>query len=91
VIDSISFSDNAGIVVPPASKNNIKNAAAGPPTAAILMTSSASPLHRGKDDIDAKLDSFVDDLDGQYTVCCISSSIIGYIIPETALPASHLT
>jgi len=47
------------------SKNNIKNAAQ--PTAAILMT---SPSRDDKDDvIDAKLDSFADDIDGQcYTL-----------------------
>jgi len=44
------------------SKNNIKNAAQ--PT---IMTSPAGALHDDKDDvIDAKLDSFADDIDGQY-------------------------
>jgi len=43
------------------SKNNIKNAAQ--PTTAILMT---SPRDDKDDVIDAKLDSFVDDIDGRY-------------------------
>jgi len=63
VIDSISFSDSG--VVMATSKNNIKNAAQ--PTAAILMTSSTGAPRDDKDDIiDAKMDSFVDDMDGQY-------------------------
>ena len=60
MIDSISFSDSN--VVMTTSKNNIKNAAQ--PT---IMTSPAGALHDDKDDvIDAKLDSFADDIDGQY-------------------------
>jgi len=50
------------------SKNNIKNAAQ--PTTAIMMTSPAGAPIDDKDDvIDAKLDSFVDDMDGQYSPC----------------------
>ena len=63
MIDSISFSDSS--VVMATSKNNIKNAAH--PTAAVAPTDD-------KDDVlDAKLDSFVDDLDGQ---CCTTCFII---------------
>ena len=58
VLDSISFSDSG--VVMTTSKNNIKNAAQ--PTTAILMT---SPRDDKDDVIDAKLDSFVDDIDGR--------------------------
>jgi len=66
VIDSISFSDSS--VVMATSKNNIKNAAQ--PTTAIMMTSPAGAPIDDKDDvIDAKLDSFVDDMDGQYSPC----------------------
>jgi len=67
VIDSISFSDSG--VVMATSKNNIKNAAQ--PTTAILMT---SPRDDKDDVIDAKLDSFVDDMDGRYILQHISLS-----------------
>jgi len=62
VIDSISFSDSS--VVMATSKNNIKNAAQ--PTTAMMMTSPAGGPIDNKDDVmDAKLDSFADDMDGQ--------------------------
>lgn len=54
-IDSISFSDNSNVVMATAaSKNNIKN----------TMMIGSSDDKAARDVIDAKLDSFVDDLDG---------------------------
>jgi len=73
VIDSISFSDSS--VVMATSKNNIKNAAQ--PTTAIMMTSPAGAPIDDKDDvIDAKLDSFVDDMDGQSINQLLHSSLL---------------
>ena len=61
------------------SKNNIKNAAQ--PTAAVAPTDD-------KDDVlDAKLDSFVDDLDGQCSTTCfiIISTVCLKNVPTTKL------
>ena len=70
MIDSISFSDSS--VVMATSKNNIKNAAQ--PTTAIMMTSPAGgPRDDKADAIDARLDSFADDLDGQ---CVVADSYL---------------
>jgi len=70
-IDSISFSDNSNVVMTTAaSKNNIKNT--------MMSGSSAVPLgdHKGRDVIDAKLDRFADDLDGQLIIIIIVIIII---------------
>ena len=54
------------------SKNNIKNAA----QPRMMTSSTGAPLDDKDDIIDAKLDSFVDDVDGQYSTQYLTAQLV---------------